>query len=156
MKRIIQVVLSISSIQRREKNCYFTDFFTTRCQCENFQTMWREKLNIFCREVDVVKIKIWRMLQWNSCGQKLDVLFSIQGLRKLVKADSFAIFLFLDAKHLYTALPWFSFSLFYILLFSVHIDNANAAKSGTVFVNLSVNVYINNYIYIYDRVSVKF
>ena len=111
--------------------------------------MWREKVNIFCREVDVVKIKIWRMLQWSSCGQKLDVLFSIQGLRKLVKADSFAIFLFLDAKHLYTALPWFSFSLFYILLFSVHIDNANAAKSGTVFVNLSVNVYINNYIYIY-------
>ena len=116
----------------------------------------REKVNIFCREVDVVKIKIWRMLQWNSCGQKLDVLFSIQGLRKLVKADSFAIFLFLDAKHLYTALPWFSFSLFYILLFSVHIDNANAAKSGTVLVNLSVNVYINNYIYTYDRVSVKF
>ena len=94
MKRVIQVVLSISSIQRREKNCYFTDFFITRCQCENFQTMWREKANIFCREVDVVKIKIWRMLQWNSCGQKPNVLFSIQSLRKLVKADSFGIFSF--------------------------------------------------------------
>ena len=33
---------------------------------------------------------------------------------------------------MYTALPWFSFSLFYILLFSVHIINVNAAKSGTV------------------------
>ena len=77
-----------------------------------------------------------------------------------MKADSFGIFFFfLDAKHLYAALPWFSFSLFYILVFSVHIDNVNAAKSGTVLVNLSVNVYINYiyiYIYIYDRVSVKF
>ena len=76
-----------------------------------------------------------------------------------MKADSFGIFfLFLDAKHLFTALHWFSFSLFYILVFSVHIDNVNAAKGGTVLVNLSVNVYINNYIYIYiyDRVSVKF
>ena len=36
----------------------------------------------------------------------------------------------------YTALPSFSFSLFYILLFSVH-----AAKSGTVLNNLSVNIY---------------
>ena len=33
---------------------------------------------------------------------------------------------------MYTALPWFSFSLFYILLFSVHIINVKAAKSGTV------------------------
>ena len=33
---------------------------------------------------------------------------------------------------MYTAFPWFSFSLFYILLFSVHIINVNAAKSGTV------------------------
>ena len=27
VKPTIQVVLSISSIQHREKNCYFTDFF---------------------------------------------------------------------------------------------------------------------------------
>ena len=33
VKSIIQVVLSISSIQHREKNGYFTDFFITRCQC---------------------------------------------------------------------------------------------------------------------------
>ena len=33
----------------------------------------------------------------------------------------------------------FSFSLFYILLFSVHLVNINAAKSGTVFYNLSMN-----------------
>ena len=35
-------------------------------------------------------------------------------------------------KHQYTALPWFLFSLLEILLFSVHIVNANGAKSGTV------------------------
>ena len=57
MKPIIQVVLFISSIQHREKNFYFTDFFIPRCQCGFFQSMWREEENIFCQEVDVVKNK---------------------------------------------------------------------------------------------------
>ena len=74
------------------------------------------------------------MVQWNSCSQKPDVMSSIQGLRKLVKADSLSLFFFFWLQNItmYTALPWFSFSLFYILLFSVHIINVNAAKSGTV------------------------
>ena len=80
------------------------------------------------------------MVQWNSCSQKPDVLSSIQGLRKLVRADSlslslsffFFFFFCLQNIIMYTALPWFSFSLFYILLFSVHIINVNATKSGTV------------------------
>ena len=50
-------MFSISSIQHRERNCYFTDFFITRCQCRNWQSMWREEGNIFCQEVDVVKNK---------------------------------------------------------------------------------------------------
>ena len=57
MKPIMQIVLSISSVQHREKNCYFTDFLITRCQCGNCQLMWRKEQNIFCREVDVVKNK---------------------------------------------------------------------------------------------------
>ena len=57
MKPIIQVVLFISSAQHRERNCYFTVFFITRCQCGNCQSKWREKENIFCREVDGVKNK---------------------------------------------------------------------------------------------------
>ena len=59
MKPTIQVVLSISSIQHREKNCYFTDFFffITRCQRGNCQSMWREEENIFYQEVDVVENK---------------------------------------------------------------------------------------------------
>ena len=63
-----------------------------------------------------------------------------------MKADSVCICFV--TKHHYTTLPWFSFSLFYILLFSVHIVNVNAAKSSTVFYNLSVNIYIYIYIYI--------
>ena len=96
------------------------------------------------------KIKIW-MLQWNSCRQKSDVLSTIQGLRKLVKTDSVCICFV--TKHHYTALPWFLFSLFYILLFSVHIVNVNAAKSGTVLENSSVNIY--TYIYIYTFFFLK-
>ena len=75
------------------------------------------------------------MVQWNSCSQKPDVLSTFQGLRKLVRADSLSLSLFffwLQNIIMYTALPWFSFSLFYILLFSVHIINVNAAKGGTV------------------------
>ena len=46
-------------------------------------------------------------------------------------------------KHHYAALPsgWFSFSLFYILLFSIHIANVNAAKRSAVLNNLSVNIH---------------
>ena len=72
------------------------------------------------------------MLQWNSCRQKPGVLSSIQGLRKLVEADYVCICFV--TKHHYIELPWFSFSLFHILLFSVHIVNVNAAKSSTVFI----------------------
>ena len=45
--------------------------------------------------------------------------------------------------HHYAALPsgWFSFSLFYILLFSIHIANVNAAKRSAVLNNLSVNIH---------------
>ena len=50
-------------------------------------------------------------------------------------------------KHHYTALSWFSFSSLEILLFSVHVINVSAAKSGTVLDNLSMNAYI--YIYIF-------
>ena len=45
-------------------------------------------------------------------------------------------------KHHYTALSWFLFSSLEILLFSVHIINVSAAKSGTVLNNLSMNIYI--------------
>ena len=47
-------------------------------------------------------------------------------------------------KHHYTALPRFSFSLFYSLLFSVHIVNVNTAKSCTV-----LDTYTYTYIYIF-------
>ena len=57
MKPNLPVVLFISSIQHREKNGYLTDFFITRCQYGNCQSMWREEENIFCQEVDVVKNK---------------------------------------------------------------------------------------------------
>ena len=61
-----------------------------------------------------------------------------------MKADSVCICFV--TKHHYTTLPWFSFSLFYTLLFSVHIVNVNAAKSSAVLDNLIVNIYV--YIYI--------
>ena len=103
------------------------------------------------------KIKIWRMLQWNSCRQKPDVLSNTQVLRKLVKADSVCIFFWLcfwffllQNITMYTALAWFSFSLFYILLFSVHIVDVNAAKSGSVLDNLRVNIYVYAYIHMFQ------
>ena len=111
MKAIIQVVLSISSIQhRKKKNCYFTDFFYF-------------KVSVWKLQIDVEGGRK-HLLPRSGCGQnknledvtvdsrrqKPDVLSSIQGLRKLVKADSVCICFV--TKHHYTALPWFSFSLF--------------------------------------------
>ena len=51
--------------------------------------------------------------------------------------------IFFVTKHHYAALPsgWFSFSLFYILLFSIHIANVNASKRSAVLNNLSVNIH---------------
>ena len=57
-----------------------------------------------------------------------------------MKAD--AVCICFVTKHHYTALPLFPFSLFYILLFSVHIVNVNEAKSNKGLDNLSVNIYI--------------
>ena len=119
MKLIIQLVLSVSFIQYRDKNCYCTDSFITRCQCGNCQSMRREEENISCQEVDAVKKK-----------KKLEVV-TVEELQpearcivqhpgfdipsphtfiswKLVKADSVCIGFV--TKHHYTALPWFSFS----------------------------------------------
>ena len=109
-KHISITMLSISSIRHREKIATLPIFFMTRCLCGNCQLMWREEENIFYREVDVVKNKNWEDVTVDSCRQKPDVLSSIQGLRKLVKAYSVCICFV--TKHHYTALPWFSFSLF--------------------------------------------
>ena len=58
MKLIIELVFSISSsIQYRDKNCYCTDSFITRCQGGNCQSMWREEENICCQEVDAVTVE---------------------------------------------------------------------------------------------------
>ena len=56
-------------------------------------------------------------------------------------------------KHYYTALPRFSFSLIYSLLFSVHIVNVNTAKSCTV---LDTYTYTYIYIYIYRKSAGRF
>jgi len=50
-------VLSLSAIQYCDKNCYCTDYFITKCQCGNCQSMPREEKNICCQEVDTVKNK---------------------------------------------------------------------------------------------------
>ena len=57
VKPTIQVVLSISSIQHREKIAILLIFFITRCQRGNCQSMWREEENIFYQEVNVVENK---------------------------------------------------------------------------------------------------
>ena len=69
VKPIIQVVLSISPIQHREKIATLPILLITRCQYGNYQSMWRKEENIFYQEVDVVKNKIWRMLQWTVAGR---------------------------------------------------------------------------------------
>ena len=90
------------------------------------------------------------MSRWSSCRWKPDLLPNIQGQRKVVKAD-FVCICFVT-KHHYTALPRFSFSLFYSLLFSVHIVNVNTAKSCTV-LDTYTYTYIQIYIYIFFFLS---
>ena len=103
MKAIIQVVLFISSTQHRERNCYFTVFLLQGVRVETAnQSGGRKKTSSAGKQMGS-KIKIWRMLQWNSCRQKPDVLSNTQVLRKLVKADLVCIFFF-----------WFCFWFFFV------------------------------------------
>ena len=138
VKPIIQAVLSISSIQHREKNGYFTDFLLQGVSVETVNQCGGRKKTSFAKKQMWSKTKIWRMLQWNS------QLSFIQGLRRLVKTDSVCICFV--SKHHYSALLqfecWFSFSLFYILLFSAHIENINAAKSSSVLDKQSLNIFM--------------
>ena len=79
--------------------------------------MWKEKENIFCQEVDVVKNKNLEDVTVEKLQAEARCIVQHPGKGKLVKADSVCIFF--GTKHHYTALHWFSFSLFYIVLFSV-------------------------------------
>ena len=65
--------------------------------------------NIFYQEVDVVKNKNLEDVIVNSRRQKPDVLSSIQGLRKLVKADSVCIFFLLPENIITQRFPGFVF-----------------------------------------------
>ena len=156
MKSIIQVVFSIPSIQHRERNCYFTDFFITRCQCRNWQSMWREEGNIFCQEVDVVKNKnLEDVTGGGTVAGKSQMYCPASSVWGNWWRLTLSAFVLLQNIITHAAPPWFSFSLFYILLFSVHIVNVNAAKSSTVLDNLSVNIYRYIYIHIYIFLSLR-
>ena len=80
----------------------------------------------------------------NNCRQKPDVLSSNHKVKVKVKVKADSICICFVTKHHYRALPWFLLSLFYILLFSIHIVNVNVAKSSTVLDNLRMkkNIYI--------------
>ena len=75
------------------------------------------------------------MLPWNSCRQKLDVLSSIQGLRKLVKADSVCICLLQNI--ITQRFPGFRFLCFtsccfpsIFVIYRYHVYKVYAMKNG--------------------------
>ena len=94
---------------------------------------------IFSQEVDVFKNKNFEdiTIEQLQAGAR----YNVQSLG-FEETGGDSICICFVTKHHYTELPWFSFSLFYILLFSVHIVNVNTANNGTVLHNLSVNMYI--------------
>ena len=102
--------------------------------------MWREKENIFCQKVDVVKNKNLEDVTAEQLQAAARCIVQHPALEE--NGEGWLRLHFLGKKNQYTALPWFSFSSFYILLFSVHIVNVNTAKSGTGLDNLSVNIYM--------------
>ena len=136
VKPIKQVVFSISSIQHPKKIATLPTFFITRCQCGDCQSMWKEKENIFCQEVDVVKNK--KLEDVTPEQLQAEARCIVQHPALVETGEGWLRLHFFGTKNHYTELPWFSFSSFYILLFSVHIVNVNTAKSGKGLDNLSV------------------
>ena len=102
--------------------------------------MWREKENIFCQKVDVVKNKNLEDVTAEQLQAAATCIVQHPALEE--NGEGWLRLHFLGKKNHYTALTWFSFSSFYILLFSVHIVNVNTAKSGTGLDNLRVNIYL--------------
>ena len=102
--------------------------------------MWREKENIFSQKVDVVKNKNLEDVTAEQLQAEARCIVQHPALEET--GEGWLRLHFLGTKNHYTALPWLSFSSFYILLFSVHIVNVNTAKSGTGLDNLRVNIYL--------------
>ena len=128
---------SISSVQNREKNGYFTDFFfITRYQYGNCLLMWREKENIFCQEVDVEK-------NLEDVTTEARCIVQHPGFDE-TREGCLRLHLFC-----YKTSPHSASQVF--IFFGLHpVVSVNAAKNGTVLDNLSVNIiYIYIYIYIY-------
>ena len=96
--------------------------------------------NIFCQEADVVRNKNLEDVRMEQLQAEARCIVQHPALGET--GEGWLRLHFFGTKNHYTALPWFSFSSFYILLFSVHIVNVNTAKSGTGLDNLSVNIYM--------------
>ena len=78
--------------------------------------MWREKENIFCQKVDVVKNKNLEDVTAEQLQAEARCIVQHPALEET--GGGWLRLHFLGTKNHYTALPWFSFSSFYILLFS--------------------------------------
>ena len=102
--------------------------------------MWREKENIFSQEVDVVKNKNLEDVAAEHLQAEARCIDKHPALGET--GEGWLRLHFFGTKNHYTALPWFSFSSFYILLFSVHIVHVNTAKNGKGLDNLSVNTHM--------------
>ena len=110
--------------------------------------MWTEKENIFCRGVDVVKNKNLEVVIVEQLQADARCIVHHPGFEET--GEGWLRLHFFSLQNITTQrFSGFSFSLFYILLFFVHVVNVNAAKSVTVFEREREHLYIYTYIYIY-------
>ena len=102
--------------------------------------MWKEEESIFCQKVDVAKNKNLEDVTEEQLQAEARFIVQHPGFEETDEGWR-RLHLFCYKTSLHSA-SLVSFSLFCILLFSVHIVNVNAAKSSTGLDNLSVIIYI--------------
>ena len=129
------------------KNGFFTYFFffvffvIIRCQCGNFQLMWKEEESIFCQKVDVAKNKNLEDVTEEQLQAEARFIVQHPGFEETDEGWLRPLHLFRYRTSLNSASLVFVFFFLNPVVFCSYC-NVNTARGSTVLDNLSLNIYI--------------
>ena len=125
---------------------FFVFFVIIRCQCGNFQLMWKEEESIFCQKVDVAKNKNLEDVTEEQLQAEARFIVQHPGFEETDEGWLRPLHLFRYRTSLNSASLVFVFFFLNPVVFCSYC-NVNTARGSTVLDNLSLNIYI--YIYIF-------
>ena len=120
---------------------FFVFFVIIRCQCGNFQLMWKEEESIFCQKVDVAKNKNLEDVTEEQLQAEARFIVQHPGFEETDEGWLRPLHLFRYRTSLNSASLVFVFFFLNPVVFCSYC-NVNTARGSTVLDNLSLNIYI--------------